>query len=66
MPGESHSAISLIGSIQAWLTLVTGIFSGRMLEAGFFLPTLIAGAVLQVEDTLLMSFAMADWDLMLT
>lgn len=66
MPDTNPSAISLIGSIQVWLTLVTGIFSGRMLDAGFFLPTFIAGAVLQVGGIFLMSFSTEYWQLMLT
>lgn len=64
--GVSPSAASLIGSIQVWLTLVTGIFSGRMLDAGYFLPTFAAGATLQVGGILLMSFSTEYWQLMLT
>ena len=63
---EPSSTISWIGSLQIWLTMVGGIFSGRLLDAGFFVPTLFVGAVLQVLGMFLMSICKTYWQLMLT
>ncbi|PSR87390.1 major facilitator superfamily domain-containing protein [Coniella lustricola] len=66
MPDRSPSSISWIGSLQIWLTMVGGIFTGRLLDAGFFVPTLLTGAVLQVLGMFLMSICTEYWQLMLT
>ncbi|KAI1258676.1 MFS general substrate transporter [Xylariaceae sp. FL1019] len=63
---EPASTISWIGSIQVWLTLTVGAFSGRLLDAGFFLPTLIVGGVLQLLGIFLMSLSTKYWQLFLT
>ncbi|KAL1856285.1 hypothetical protein Daus18300_010858 [Diaporthe australafricana] len=66
MPDTPPSTISWIGSLQIWLTMVGGIFTGRLLDAGFFVPTFFAGAVLQVLGMFLMSVSKTYWQLMLT
>lgn len=66
MPGVSSSTISWIGSLQIWLTMVGGVFTGRLLDAGLFLPTFLVGAVLQVLGMFLMSISTTYWQLMLT
>lgn len=66
MPDIQPSTISWIGSLQIWLTMVGGIFTGRLLDAGFFLPTFFVGAVLQVLGMFLMSISKTYWQLMLT
>ncbi|KAH9904409.1 major facilitator superfamily domain-containing protein [Xylariomycetidae sp. FL2044] len=66
MPETAPSAISWIGSVQIWLTLIIGAFSGRLLDAGWFLPTFFVGAVLQVLGMFLMSLSTRYWQLMLT
>lgn len=63
---EPASAISWIGSVQVFLTLIIGAFSGRLLDAGLFLPTFIVGALLQVLGMFLMSISKNYWSLMLT
>ncbi|CAH0048213.1 unnamed protein product [Clonostachys solani] len=63
---ESASAISWIGSIQTWLTYFIGAFSGRLLDAGFFLPTFVIGALLQLLGIFLMAASKSYWHLMLT
>uniref|UniRef100_A0A8H7TV93 Major facilitator superfamily (MFS) profile domain-containing protein n=1 Tax=Bionectria ochroleuca TaxID=29856 RepID=A0A8H7TV93_BIOOC len=63
---ESASAISWIGSIQTWLTYFIGAFSGRLLDAGFFLPTFVIGALLQLLGIFLMAVSKSYWHLMLT
>lgn len=60
------STISWIGSVQTCLTLVIGAFSGRLLDAGLFLPTFMVGSVVQVLGMFLMSISTEYWQLMLT
>jgi MFS family permease len=52
--------------MQVWLTFVVGAFSGRMLDAGLFLPTFCVGVVLQVTGIFLMSLSTKYWQLVLT
>lgn len=52
---ESASTISWIGTVQNWLTFFIGAFSGRLLDAGLYVPTFIVGAVLQLLGMFLMS-----------
>lgn len=66
MPDTSPSVISWIGSLQIWLTMIMGVFTGRLLDAGFFVPTFFVGAVLQVLGLFLMSICTKYWQLMLT
>ncbi|KAI0202107.1 major facilitator superfamily domain-containing protein [Astrocystis sublimbata] len=60
------STISWIGGIQIFLTLVIGVFSGRLVDAGFFIPTFVAGIVLQTLGIFLMSISTKYWQLLLT
>lgn len=64
--GVAPSTISWIGSIQVWLTFFIGAFSGRLLDAGFFVPTFVVGAVLQLLGIFFMSLSKQYWQLMLT
>ena len=66
MPDTPPSTISWIGSLQIWLTMVSGVFTGRLLDAGFFVPTFFVGATLQVLGMFLMSVSKTYWQLMLT
>ncbi|KAK0316812.1 hypothetical protein LTR91_018817 [Friedmanniomyces endolithicus] len=63
---ESVSTISWIGTVQNWLTFFIGAFSGRLLDAGLYVPCLIVGSVLQVLGIFLMSVSHTFWQLMLT
>ncbi|KAI1418981.1 MFS general substrate transporter [Xylaria sp. FL1777] len=63
---ESPSTISWIGGIQVLLTLVTGLLSGRLLDAGFFMPLFFVGIVIQVLGIFLMSISTQYWQLFLT
>ncbi|KAI1333324.1 major facilitator superfamily domain-containing protein [Xylariaceae sp. FL0255] len=63
---EPASTISWIGSIQIWLSLTFGAFSGRLLDAGYFLPTFIVGITVQVLGIFLMSISTKFWQLFLT
>ncbi|KAI2635900.1 MFS general substrate transporter [Hypomontagnella submonticulosa] len=63
---QSPSIISWIGSVQIWFCLVISVFSGRLLDAGLFLPTFLVGAIIQVLGIFLMSISTEYWSLMLT
>ncbi|RYO82724.1 hypothetical protein DL766_002343 [Monosporascus sp. MC13-8B] len=63
---QPPSTISWIGSLQTYLTLLIGAFSGRLLDAGLFVPTFLVGSVLQVLGMFLMSISTGYWHLMLT
>jgi MFS family permease len=63
---ESPSSISWIGGIQVFLSLTIGILSGRLLDAGFFIPTFFVGIVVQVLGIFLMSISTQYWQLFLT
>jgi MFS family permease len=60
------STISWIGSIQTFLTFFVGVFSGRMLDAGLFLPTFLAGVIIQLLGIFTMSLSTKFWQLFLT
>ncbi|KAK5108545.1 hypothetical protein LTR62_008202 [Meristemomyces frigidus] len=60
------STISWIGTTSSFLVFGVGAFSGRMLDAGLFLPTLLIGVFLQVLGIFLMSLSTKFWQLMLT
>lgn len=62
----SASAISWIGSVQIFLSLSLGVLTGRLLDAGFFYPTFIVGATIQVLGVFMMSISTKYWQLMLT
>lgn len=66
MPDIAPSTISWIGSLQIWLTMMVGLISGRLLDAGYFVPTFLVGAVLEVTGVFLMSLSTQYWQLMLT
>ncbi|CAG9990986.1 unnamed protein product [Clonostachys byssicola] len=63
---QNQSAISWIGSLQAWLTFSTGAISGWLLDAGYLTVALIAGAILQLLGIFLMSVSTQYWQLVLT
>lgn len=63
---QTPSTISWIGGIQIFLSLTIGAFSGRLLDAGYFLPTFLVGAVIQVLGIFLMSISTEYWQLFLT
>lgn len=63
---EDPSTISWIGSIQVWLTFFIGAFSGRLLDAGLFVPTLFVGGILQVLGIFMMSLSTKWYQLFLS
>ncbi|KAM0718827.1 hypothetical protein Q7P37_005899 [Cladosporium fusiforme] len=63
---EDASTISWIGSIQVFLTFFIGAFSGRLLDAGLFVPTFFVGGVLQLLGIFMMSLSTKWWHLFLS
>jgi hypothetical protein len=66
LPGTPPSTISWIGSVQAFLMFFLGAFSGRALDAGFFVPTVLVGIFFQLVGIFTMSCATKYWQLFLT
>ncbi|KAI8947539.1 major facilitator superfamily domain-containing protein [Xylaria longipes] len=63
---EPPSTISWIGGIQIFLVLTVGVLSGRLLDAGYFIPTFLVGIITQVIGIFLMSISTKYWQLFLT
>lgn len=63
---QDASTISWIGSIQVFLTFFIGAFSGRLLDAGLFVPTLFVGAILQLLGIFMMSLSTKWYQLLLS
>ncbi|KAF2645733.1 MFS general substrate transporter [Massarina eburnea CBS 473.64] len=63
---QPNSVISWIGSTQACLLFVTGGFSGRALDAGYFRPTVLAGSAIHILGIFSMSASKTYWQLLLT
>jgi hypothetical protein len=63
---QSSSAISWIGSIQAFLVFSLGIFSGRALDRGWYRPTVFLGVAIQILGIFAMSGAKTYWQFLLT
>ena len=63
---EDPSTISWIGSIQVFLTFFIGAFSGRLLDAGLFVPTLFVGGILQLLGIFMTSLSTKWWQLLLS
>lgn len=66
LPNVPPSTISWIGSVQAFLMFFLGAFSGRALDAGYFVPTVIVGIIFQLVGIFTLSFATKYWHLFLT
>lgn len=60
------STISWIGSVQNFLTFFIGTLSGRLLDAGYFVPCFIVGSITQVLGIFFMSLSTKYWQLMLS
>lgn len=60
------STVSWIGSMQVFLTFFSGAFSGRLLDAGLFVPTFLVGCFMQLLGIFMMSLSTKFWQLFLT
>ena len=63
--GESQSTISWVGSMQAFVIFVMSAFSGRALDAGLFVPTLLVGGTIQLVGIFMNSLCRNFWQLLL-
>jgi len=63
--GESQSTISWVGSLQLWTVFFVSAFSGRALDAGLFIPTLIVGVTVQLIGIFMTSLCTVFWQLLL-
>ncbi|KAI9677248.1 MAG: hypothetical protein M1822_008197 [Bathelium mastoideum] len=61
----SPSAISWIGTVQAWLLIVVGILSGPFFDLGFFRPMLYVGNFLVVFGAMMLSLCNNYWQVFL-
>jgi MFS family permease len=66
LAGTSESAISWIGSIQAFLLMFVGILCGRLLDAGYLHTQLCIGIFLEGFGMAMASFSTQYWQLFLT
>lgn len=63
--GEPQSTVSWVGSVQLWVILVMSAFSGRALDAGLFIPTLVIGSIIQIVGIFTTSLCRNFWQLLL-
>src|ERR1700733_10775748 len=66
LEGTSPSTISWIGSIQTFTMMFVGVFSGRLLDAGYLRPQLCAGIFLEVLGLIMASYSTKYWELLLS
>ena len=59
------SQISWIGSMQLFLTFFLSAFSGRLADAGYARPAVLAGCVLAVLGTFMTALATKYWEILL-
>lgn len=57
LPEQSPSVISWIGSIQATLIPLVGIFSGPLVDSGYLRPLIISGSFLTVFGLMMTSLS---------
>ncbi len=63
---ESPSHISWVGSIQAFMLLFVGVFSGRAVDTGYYYHVAVTGLVLQLIGVFMTSLVSKYWQLLLT
>ncbi|KAL1900681.1 hypothetical protein Sste5346_002406 [Sporothrix stenoceras] len=65
LASSTESAISWIGSIQAFLMLVIAVLCGRALDAGYFYTDILIGTFLEVFGTMMTSICKEYWQVFL-
>ncbi|KAI9695810.1 MAG: hypothetical protein M1820_008403 [Bogoriella megaspora] len=65
LSSSSPSAISWIGTVQAWLLIVVGILSGPLFDLGYFRPMLYVGNFLVVFGIMMLSLCKSYWQVFL-
>jgi MFS family permease len=66
LSSSTPSAISWIGSIQAFLLLLVGVFTGPIFDAGYLRTLIALGSFLIVFGMMMASLCTAYWQVMLT
>ena len=62
----SPSAISWIGTVQAWLLIVIGVLSGPLFDLGYFRSMLCVGNFLVVFGIMMLSLSKTYWQVFLS
>lgn len=65
LPDASPSAISWIGSIQAFLLLLVGALTGPIYDAGYFRELLLGGSFMLVFGQMMLSLCHEYWQVLL-
>ncbi|RMZ72243.1 Major facilitator superfamily domain general substrate transporter [Pyrenophora seminiperda CCB06] len=63
---SSPSAISWIGTVQAWLLIVVGVLSGPLFDLGYFRSMLLVGNALVVLGIMMLSLSTQYWQVFLS
>jgi len=66
LSSSSASAISWIGTVQAWLLILIGVLSGPLFDLGYFRSMLFAGNCFVVLGIMMLSLATKYWHVFLT
>jgi MFS family permease len=66
LPNETPSAISWIGTVQAWLLIFFGVMSGPLFDLGYFRSMLIIGNFLVVFGIMMLSLSTTYWQVFLS
>ncbi|KAF1834461.1 MFS general substrate transporter [Decorospora gaudefroyi] len=63
---STPSAISWIGTVQAWLLIVIGVLSGPLFDLGYFRSMLLVGNFLVVLGIMMLSLSTTYWQVFLS
>jgi MFS family permease len=66
LSSETPSAISWIGTVQAWLLIFIGVLSGPLFDLGYFRSMLIVGNFLVVFGIMMLSLSTTYWQVFLS
>lgn len=66
LPNSRPSSIAWIGSTQLFLSMLIGLFAGRLLDTGHVRLVFIVGSFLEVFGTLMTSICTQHWQLLLS
>lgn len=66
LASSSPSAISWIGTVQAWLLIFVGVLSGPLFDLGYFRIMLLVGNFLVVFGIMMLSLCKEYWQVFLS
>ncbi|KAH6878173.1 major facilitator superfamily domain-containing protein [Alternaria rosae] len=66
LTSSTPSAISWIGTVQAWLLIVIGVLSGPLFDLGYFRSMLLVGNFLVVLGIMMLSLSTQYWQVFLS